>query len=330
MSNSSKMRPLTGIKPSGDLHIGNLLGAIEPAIELSQEHEGFYFVANYHALTSVFNKQEMLKSTKEVAAGWFALGLDPNKNTFFVQSDIPEVCELTWLLSCVTPYGLLQRAHAFKDAQSKNKEVNDGLFQYPVLMASDILLYQSSHVPVGKDQKQHVEITRDIAVKFNNTFNNEVFTIPEPIIKEDVMTIKGIDGQKMSKSYNNVIPLFIPEKHLRKTIMRIVTDSKTVDESKNPDECNVFYYYKMFADKDSQDSLAKRYREGGMGYGEAKQLLFETINNRLKEPRERFNELMNPKNDELENLLKMGAEKARPIAIKTLRKARKVSGFNRK
>lgn len=323
------IRPLTGIKPTGDLHIGNLLGAILPAIELSKKNEGFYFVANYHALTTVFNKQDMLKQTKEVAAAWFALGLDPEKNTFFVQSDIPEVCELTWLLSCVTPYGLLQRAHAFKDAIAKNKEVNDGLFQYPVLMASDILLYQSTHVPVGKDQKQHVEITRDIAVKFNNTYNNEVFTIPEPTIKKEVETIKGIDGQKMSKSYNNVIPLFIPEKKLRKTIMRIVTDSKTVEEPKNPDECNVFYYYKLFADKEQQETLAKRYREGGMGYGEAKQALFEEINKMISEPRERFNELMNSKNDELEKLLKMGAEKARPIAIKTLRKARKVSGFNR-
>jgi tryptophanyl-tRNA synthetase len=323
------MRPLTGIKPTGDLHIGNLLGAILPAIEMSKQNEGFYFVANYHAMTTVFNKQDLLRQTKEVAAAWFSLGLDPEKNTFFIQSDIPEVCELTWLLSCVTPYGLLQRAHAFKDAIAKSKEVNDGLFQYPVLMAADILLYQSTHVPVGKDQKQHVEITRDIAIKFNNIYNNEVFTIPEHTIKKEVEIIKGIDGQKMSKSYNNVIPLFLPEKKLRKTIMKIVTDSKTVEEPKNPDECNVFYYYKLFASKEEQNALAKRYREGGMGYGEAKQSLFEKINSVLAEPRERYNELMNPKNDELEKLLKMGAEKARPIAIKTLRKARKVAGFNR-
>jgi tryptophanyl-tRNA synthetase len=323
------MRPLTGIKPSGDLHLGNLLGAIKPAIELSNQNEGFYFVANYHALTTVFNKEEMIHKTKEVAAGWFAFGLNPEKNTFFVQSDIPEVCELTWLLSCVTPYGLLQRAHAFKDAFSKNKEINNGLFQYPVLMAADILLYNTTHVPVGKDQKQHVEIARDVAIKFNNTFNSDVFVIPEPLINEEVMTIKGIDGQKMSKSYNNVIPLFAPEKELRKIIMRIVTDSKTVEEPKNPDECNVFYYYKLFATKEEQENLAKRYRDGGMGYGDAKQTLFELLNKQFKGPRERFNELMNPKNDELEKLLKMGAEKARPIAIKTLTKARKVSGFNR-
>ena len=324
------MRPLTGIKPTGNLHIGNLLGAIRPAIELSKQHEGFFFVANYHAMTSVFDKQDMLNLTREVAAGWFALGLNPDKNTFFVQSDIPEVCELTWMLSCVTPYGLLQRSHAFKDAMSKNKEINDGLFQYPVLMAADILLYQSTHVPIGKDQKQHLEITRDIAIKFNKLYNSEVFVVPEPIISEDLMTIKGIDGQKMSKSYNNVIPLFVTEKKLRKTIMRIVTDSKTVEEAKDPAGCNVFYYYKLFASKSEQDSLAKRYREGGMGYGEAKQALFESINKYLSEPRERFNELMNPKNDELDKLLKIGVEKARPVAIKTLAKVRKVVGFNRK
>ena len=323
------MRPLTGIKPTGDLHIGNLLGAIKPAIELTKNDEGFYFVANYHALTTINDKKTMLEITRQVAAAWLALGLDPDKNTFFIQSDIPEVCELTWLLSCVTSYGLLQRAHAFKDALAKNKEVNDGLFQYPVLMAADILLYQSTHVPVGKDQKQHVEITRDIAIKFNNAFNSEVFIIPKPIIKEDVMTIKGIDGQKMSKSYNNVIPLFLPEKKLRKTIMKIVTDSKTVEEPKDPENCNVFYYYRLFATKDEQKQLANRYREGGMGYGEAKQALFEVINQQLAEPRERYNELLNPKNDELEKILKMGADKARPIAIKTLRKARKVTGFNR-
>ncbi len=323
------MRPLTGIKPTGDLHIGNLLGAIKPAIELTKNDEGFYFVANYHALTTINDKKTMLEITRQVAAAWLALGLDPGKNTFFIQSDIPEVCELTWLLSCVTSYGLLQRAHAFKDALAKNKEVNDGLFQYPVLMAADILLYQSTHVPVGKDQKQHVEITRDIAIKFNNAFNSEVFIIPKPIIKEDVMTIKGIDGQKMSKSYNNVIPLFLPEKKLRKTIMKIVTDSKTVEEPKDPENCNVFYYYRLFATKDEQKQLANRYREGGMGYGEAKQALFEVINQQLAEPRERYNELLNPKNDELEKILKMGADKARPIAIKTLRKARKVTGFNR-
>jgi tryptophanyl-tRNA synthetase len=323
------MRPLTGIKPTGDLHIGNLLGAIKPAIELTKKDEGFYFVANYHALTTINDKKTMLDITRQVAAAWLALGLDSDKNTFFIQSDIPEVCELTWLLSCVTSYGLLQRAHAFKDALTKNKEVNDGLFQYPVLMAADILLYQSTHVPVGKDQKQHVEITRDIAIKFNNTFNSQVFIIPEPIIKEEVMTIKGIDGQKMSKSYNNVIPLFLPEKKLRKTIMKIVTDSKTVEEPKDPEKCNVFYYYRLFATKDEQEQLANRYREGGMGYGEAKQALFEVVNRELAEPRERYNELLNPKNDELEKILKMGADKARPIAIKTLRKARKVSGFNR-
>jgi tryptophanyl-tRNA synthetase len=325
----NNMRPLTGIKPTGDLHIGNLLGAIKPAIELTKNDEGFYFVANYHALTTINDKKTMLEITRQVAAAWLALGLDPGKNTFFIQSDIPEVCELTWLLSCVTSYGLLQRAHAFKDALAKNKEVNDGLFQYPVLMAADILLYQSTHVPVGKDQKQHVEITRDIAIKFNNAFNSEVFIIPKPIIKEDVMTIKGIDGQKMSKSYNNVIPLFLPEKKLRKTIMKIVTDSKTVEEPKDPENCNVFYYYRLFATKDEQKQLANRYREGGMGYGEAKQALFEVINQQLAEPRERYNELLNPKNDELEKILKMGADKARPIAIKTLRKARKVTGFNR-
>ncbi len=324
------MRPLTGIKPTGDLHIGNLLGAIKPSIELSNENEGFYFVANYHALTTLFDKKTMINITKEVAVAWISLGLDPNKNTFFIQSDIPEVCELTWILSCFTPYGLLQRAHAFKDAISKSKEVNDGLFQYPVLMAADILLYKATHIPVGKDQKQHVEITRDIALKFNNTFNNEVFVIPEPVIKEDVMTIIGTDGQKMSKSYNNVIPLFQPEKKLRKTIMRIVTDSKTVEEPKDPSTCNVFYYYKLFATEEEQNNLAKRYREGGMGYGEAKQQLFEVLNRELSEPRERYNELINPKNDELEKILKMGSEKARPIAIKTIQKARKVSGFNRK
>ncbi len=324
-----KMRPLTGVTPSGDLHIGNLLGTIKPAIELSKDNEAFYFVSNYHALTKTIMKEDLIKRTKEVAAGWFALGLDPNKNVFFIQSDIPEVCELTWILSNVTPYGLLQRAHAFKDAMAKTKEVNDGLFQYPVLMAADILLYNSTHVPVGKDQKQHVEITRDIAIRFNNLYNKDIFVIPEPLIKEEVMTIKGIDGQKMSKSYNNVIPLFLPEKKLRKVIMKIVTDSKTVEEPKDPETCNVFYYYKLFAKPEEIEDMAKRYREGGIGYGDAKKTLFEIVNRELSEPRRRFNELMDPKNDELEKLLKMGADKARPIAVDTIKKVRKVTGIER-
>lgn len=324
------MRPLTGIKASGTLHIGNLLGAIKPCLELSKKYEGFYFVANYHAMNSIFNKHDLIRITKEVASAWFSLGLDPYKNTFYLQSDVPEVFELTCLLNNVTPYGMLQRAHAFKDAIAKNKEVNNGLFQYPVLMAADILLYQPTHVPVGKDQKQHVEMTRDIAIKFNKIYNSEVFVIPEPILQEHVMSIIGLDGkEKMSKSYNNIIPLFSTEKQLRKTIMKIVTDSKTVEEPKDPDKCNVFYYYKLFATKEEQETLTKKYREGGMGYGEAKQILFEKINSILKEPRKRFNELMDSKNNELDNLLKMGAEKARPVAIETLRKARKAVGAYR-
>ncbi|MBF0350579.1 MAG: tryptophan--tRNA ligase [SAR324 cluster bacterium] len=318
-------RALTGIKPTGNPHLGNYLGMLKPALKLQQSHEAFYFIADYHALTSLHDPVKMKAHTYELVAVFTALGMDIDTHVLFRQSDVPEVTELTWLLSCVTSMGLLERSHAYKDSIANNKEATHGLFSYPVLMAADILLYESQLVPVGKDQKQHLEITRDIALRFNHIFG-ETFVIPEPLIEDNVATIPGLDGRKMSKSYDNTIPLFSTEKQLRKTVMKIVTDSKSVEEPKDPETCNVFGLFKLFADKSEQEALAQRYRNGNMGYGEAKQACFEVINRELGPARDIYFNLINNQS-RLDGILEQGRDKARQVARIVLDRARNRVGF---
>ena len=319
------MRILSGIQPSGKLHIGNYFGMMKPAIELQEQGEAYLFIANYHALTTMTDRGALEESTLDVALDFLACGLNPEKSCFFVQSDVPEVTELTWLLSVVTPMGLLERCHSFKDKTARGIAANHALFAYPVLMAADILAYQATTVPVGRDQKQHLEVTRDIAIKFNNAYG-EVFTIPEPSIRDDVAVIPGIDGEKMSKSYNNQIEIFGPEKPTRKKIMKIVTDSTALEEPKDPETCNVFALYKLFADESQQAALADRYRAGGMGYGEAKQALFEIMWDHFAEAREKRAELADNL-DYVRSVLRDGAEKARSVAGETLTQARQAMGL---
>ncbi len=319
------MRALTGIKPTDAPHIGNLLGMIEPALRLAEQHESYYFIADYHALTTLHDAKRMRQHTREVAASWLALGLDPKKSCLFVQSDVPEVQELTWMLACVTGVGLLERAHAYKAAQDQNKELNVGVFTYPVLMAADILIYDSNLVPVGKDQKQHVEMARDMAISFNARFG-PTLVVPEPLIREEVATIPGLDGRKMSKSYQNTIPVFCGSKELRKKVMAIQTDSKGMDDIKDPDTCNVFALYRFFATPEQQAELAARYRAPGLGYGHAKQALFEAMEARLGAPRERYEALL-ARPEELEDILQDGAVRAQRLARSTMQKVREACGF---
>lgn len=321
-------RVLTGIQSSGRPHLGNILGAILPAIEMSKNpaNEAFFFIADFHSLTTIKNAQERIQNTQAIAAAWLAFGFDTEKNYFYRQSRIPEVCELTWYLNCFTPYPMLANAHSFKDKSDNLADVNAGLFDYPVLMAADILLYDAEFVPVGKDQQQHLEITRDIAQKINFYYQQEVFVIPQAQINETVMTIPGTDGRKMSKSYNNYIDIFLPSKELKKQIAKIVTDSTPLEEPKNPDTCNVFKLYSLLASAEEVETMRKNYLNGGYGYGHAKQALQELIERKFHNERERFNELM--QNPELiENTLRQGEAKAREIAHQTLQRVRKVMGF---
>jgi len=255
------MRILSGIQPSGKLHLGNYFGMMQPMLDLQNEGEVYLFIADYHALTSVTDARAMRQGVVDVALDFLACGLDTQRTVFYRQSDIPEVTELAWLLSVVTPMGLLERCHSYKDKVAKGLPATHGLFAYPVLMAADILIMQSNMVPVGRDQKQHVEVTRDLAIKFNNLYG-EVFTVPEPSIREEVAVVPGVDGQKMSKSYNNTVEIFGEPKDTRAAIMRIVTDSRTVAEPKDPDQCNVFALYKLFASPAQRDDLAAQYRAG--------------------------------------------------------------------
>ena len=324
---TATLRSLSGIKPTGTPHLGNYLGMIRPALKLQESHETFYFIADYHALTTLRESPLLQEYTYDLTATFAALGMDFDRHTFYRQSDVPEVTELTWILSCVTGKGLLDRAHAFKDASTKGQEVSMGLYNYPILMAADILLYDTNFVPVGKDQQQHLEMTRDMAIRFNNTFG-EALVVPEALIEDKVATIPGLDGQKMSKSYNNIIPLFAPEQTLRKAVMKMQTDSKTVEEFKDPDTCGVFALYHCFADEDEQAALAERYRAGGMGYGEAKQLCFERMNAELAEARERYDALRaNP--EQLEGILEAGRDKAKLVAREVLARVRNRVGLYR-
>lgn len=320
-------RSLSGIKPTGTPHLGNYLGMIRPAIDLQETTDSYYFVADYHALTSEHDPEVVRRETYEVTAYFLAFGLDPSRATFFRQSDVPEVTELSWLLSCVTSMGLLERAHAFKAAKDRGDvgKVSHGLFAYPVLMAADILLYDSNIVPVGKDQIQHIEMTRDIAQRFNHIFG-ENLVIPEALVREEVMTIPGIDGQKMSKSYQNTIPALLKPKKLRKRIMQIVTDSTPLEEPKDPDTCNVFALYGFFSTAAEQAELAEKYRSGGFGYGHAKQALFEKVNEYMTPYREKYESLIADK-DTLEDVLRECAGKARVVARGVLERARSATGL---
>lgn len=327
-----KQITLTGIKPTGQLHIGNYLGMIKPALELAKDYQALYFIADYHALTTVKDKKQLIDLTHQATATWLALGLNPEDVIFYRQSDIPEVFELAWVLACFTSKGLLNRAHAYKaivddniaEGREEDKNINVGLFTYPVLMAADILLFGTHIVPVGLDQQQHLEITRDVALTFNRSYG-DVLTIPEAVIRKEVMTIPGIDGRKMSKSYNNVIPIFAPSNQVRKPVMRIVTDSKLPEDPKDPDECNVFAIYQHFADADAVAAKRERYLEGGLAYGEMKKELFALLETTFSAQREQYNALMDNR-DELDKVLKRGGEKARDIAVPILAKVRKAVG----
>lgn len=319
-------RILSGIQPSGTLHIGNYFAMMKPMIELQHTNDLFCFIVNYHALTSIHNPKELAENTINAAMDFIALGLDPDRAHFWVQSDIPEVTELAWILSCHTSLGLLERSHSYKDKVAKGIVPNTGLFTYPVLMAADILLFNAEVIPVGKDQKQHLEITRDIAERFNQMYG-EVFVLPEPMISEDIAVIPGIDGQKMSKSYNNTINIFEEESTLKKKVMRIVTDSTPVEAPKNPDTCNLFALYKLFASPEKTEELKERYRKGGTGYGEVKKELFGLIWEYFAPFRDKRKQLQNNKGD-IAAILKKGAEKTRPIAQETLQRVKQAVGLD--
>ncbi len=319
------MRVLSGIQPSGRLHVGNYFGAMRQHLELQAEHEGFYFIADYHALTSNPSPEALAQHTLDVAMDYMALGLDTEKTVFWQQSDVPEVTELTWLLSCITPLGLLQRCVSYKDKVAQGLTPNHGLFAYPVLQAADILIFKSNLVPVGADQKQHIEVTRDIAMRFNNTYG-EVFVIPEEHIIESVAVVPGTDGRKMSKSYGNTIEIFEPEKSVKKKIMRIVTDSTPVEEPKNPATCNVFALLKLVASTEELAEWDARYRNGGMGYGEAKKRLAELTIEYFQPYRQKRAELEN-NIDDVRKMLQNGAARAKAVAAQTLTEARKAVGL---
>ncbi len=319
-------RILTGIQSSGVPHLGNILGAILPAIELSKKNESFLFIADLHALTTIKDKATLRNNTLATAAAWLAFGLDTKKNVLYRQSDIMQVTELMWYLNCITPYPMLANAHSFKDKANKLSDVNAGLFTYPVLMAADIILYNANMVPVGKDQLQHLEITRDIASRFNFLFG-ETFVIPKAKTNDGSMIIPGTDGKKMSKSYDNCINILGPEKILKKQIMNIVTDSRSLDEPKDPTMCNVFQIYKLIASESDVTKLEHRYKNGGLGYGHAKKELFELILEIFKEPRKKFKLLIeNP--DEIEHELFEGAKKASKVADSVMGKVKAKLGLN--
>lgn len=320
-------RILTGVQSTGVPHLGNILGAILPAIELSKKTENLslFFIADLHTLTSVKDANTIKNNTLSTAAAWLAFGFDTDKNIFYRQSRVTEVAELTWYLNCFTPYPMLANAHSFKDKSERLSDVNAGLFTYPVLMAADILLYDAQFVPVGKDQLQHLEMTRDIGEKFNHLMG-ETFVIPEALIDERVMIVPGIDGQKMSKSYNNFINIFLPEKELKKVVMSIVSDSKSLEEPKNPDSDNTFNLYKLIASAEETETMRQNYLRGGFGYGHAKTALLDCILANFKSQRELFNYYMTH-TDELESKLKIGEEKAKKIAQETLSRVKIKLGY---
>jgi len=332
---NSKTRSLTGITTSGTPHLGNYVGAIRPAIAASRNPgaESFYFLADYHALVKCDDPARVQQSTLEIAASWLACGLDPEKVYFYRQSDIPEIPELTWLLTCVTAKGLLNRAHAYKAATDENRErnedadagINAGLYMYPVLMAADILIFQAHKVPVGRDQVQHIEMARDIGQRFNHIYGSEYFTLPEAAIEANVATLPGLDGRKMSKSYNNTIPLWLPAKDLRKAILGIVTNSQAPGEPKNPDESHIFSIYQAFASAEETAAMRKAFADG-IGWGDAKQKLFERIDSELAPMRERYDALI-AQPGQIEETLQAGAHRARALSQPLLARLRDAVGL---
>jgi len=322
-------RILTGIQSTNVPHLGNLLGAILPAIELSrdQKNDSLFFIADLHTLTSKKDAEFVKQSTRAVAATWLAFGLDPQRTLFYRQSRVPQVTELTWYLNCFTPFPMLANAHSFKDKSSRLSDVNGGLFTYPVLMAADILLYDANFVPVGKDQIQHLEIAADIGRAFNHVMKQEVFVIPEALTDARVMIVPGTDGQKMSKSYNNFINIFLPEKELKKVVMSIITDSKGLEDSKDPDTDNVFRIYELVASNEQSQEMRNNYIKGGFGYGHAKTALFELLLSKYADQRKTYDHLMaNPQL--LEKELAIGEKKAAAIAEAKLQQVRSVLGYN--
>jgi tryptophanyl-tRNA synthetase len=320
------MRVLSGIQPSGTLHIGNYFAMMGPMIRHQQEHDLFCFIVNYHALTTVTDAAKLREGTMNACLDFLALGLDPDRSTFYVQADVPEVCELTWILNNHAPVARLELAHSYKDKLAKGFTPHNGLFSYPVLMAADILLYQAHVVPVGKDQKQHLEITRDIAMRFNNAYG-VTFVVPEAQIDEETATVPGVDGQKMSKSYGNTLEIFAEEKPLRKRIMSIVTDSTPVEDPKDPDKCNVYALISLFMNKAEREELAGRYRAGGLGYGQVKKELFERMWEYFKPYRDRRAQ-MAAEPGYVHQVMQKGAAKARAVAGVTLADVRRRVGLN--
>ena len=321
-----KKRLLSGIQPSGIIHIGNYFGAIKQFVDLQDEYNTNIFIADFHAITTVQNKEILSKNILDVALDYLACGLDPKKVCLFKQSDLPEVTELAWYFNCITTMPYLERATAYKDAGAKAKEVNVGLFDYPILMAADILIQDADVVPVGSDQKQHVEYARDTAIKFNNAFG-ETFKLPESLILKEVAIVPGVDGRKMSKSYGNTIPLFGTDEQIKKAVMSIVTDSKAPSDSKNPDECNIFAIHKLFLKGEELESLRKRYIDGGLGYKESKDMLYEEIVSFIKPMRDK-REYYEKNIEEVKNILKEGALKAKENISAKMKLIRSNVGVN--
>ena len=320
-------RVLTGVQSTGRPHFGNIMGAILPAIEMAEnpDNEAFLFIADMHSLTQIKDAKELHANTMATATAWLACGLNPEKTFFYRQSDVPETTELTWYLMCHFPFQRLNLAHSFKDKADRLQDVNAGLFTYPMLMAADILLYDAELVPVGKDQLQHLEFTRDVASRFNHKMG-EVFVVPKEWIQDDTMLIPGIDGEKMSKSRNNFIDIFLPEKELKKQVMKIVTDTKGLDDEKDPDTCNIFQLYRLLATEEQQASMRENYKTKGYGYGHAKTALLDLILTRFEKERERYN-YYEAHPEEVDAILAKGAERAKKIARETLNRVRKSVGF---
>lgn len=325
MIEENKKTLISGVKPTGRPHVGNYFGAMKQFVDLQNDYKSYIFIADLHALTTARDAKQLRADTLDLAIDYLAIGLDPNKVIFFKQSDVSEHTELAWIFNCLTTMPFLARAHAFKDAEAKSKEVNVGLFDYPILMAADILLYNSDVVPVGQDQKQHVEIARDTAEKFNFTYG-ETFKLPEPLILDSVKTIPGLDGQKMSKSYRNTIPLFADDKEIKRLVMTIKTDSKDVGEPKNPEECNVFALHKLFSEEQLSE-LKKRYVEGKIGYKESKEILADNIINYLAPMREKREAIVKDPEQVLQ-ILKNGANRAREQAKLKMSEIREKVGIN--
>ena len=330
MTDKKPVRILSGIQPSGILHIGNYFGMIQPAIALQEKGEAFYFVANYHALTSVRDPKVLRENSWGVALDFLSCGFDPGRGALFMQSDVPEVTELAWILSNVTPVSRLELAHSYKDKVARGMAPLAGLFNYPVLMAADILIYDTDFVPVGKDQKQHIEITRDLAAKMNEQYGaaagGQVFKLPEPSIRAETQTVPGTDGQKMSKSYGNTIDIFGPEKETRKRVMSIVTDSKPVEASKEADGSTIFQLYTLFASPDEREEMRQRFASGGTGYGDFKKQLFEKLWEYFQPMRKRREELLADRSY-IDGVLKRGAEQANEVAHKVMKRVRDAVGL---